>query len=148
MCESGGREQLAARAAGGARAAQCAPVPRQHRAGPPGPLLCAYFCFCFVLQFPTIRCLLYKRHGGLLKLAVANKGNTTIRYECSNCMLVHTKLADIVHLLIVLNAAFREPSLCAVFPSHTARHYKFLRALHPQLLPPHLPVRDTNIVPV
>ena len=41
MCESGGREQLTARAAGDPRAAQCAPVPRQHRAGPPGPLLCA-----------------------------------------------------------------------------------------------------------
>lgn len=47
-----------------------------------------------------------------------------------------TSVPDVTVLLAVFNAAAICPTMVALFPEHTRRHYTYLRSSMPELVPP------------
>lgn len=53
--------------------------------------------------------------------------------------------AYVTIVILVFNAAVDSPTMLPMFPSHTRRHYGYLRDSHPQLVP-HLPIEADSTV--
>lgn len=42
---------------------------------------------------------------------------------------------DLCNLILVLNAAYVQPAMCATIPEHIVRHYRYMRQSSPALIP-------------